>query len=353
MDLNEIFEKWKLMRIISDIKRKSSDLSSFQNSQFYQWLNNDKKWLKDLIKAEKSVEKLSKRKLWNRFSKFHWDYLVTNYFVNFQYFVELLNVYGSEIWLTQTMLDYNNDWWDDLYISLRLSLMWHYKSSFFHLRSFMENYFQMIWDYSIKVWKVDTTTKEFLDIKDKVKPKFRYLTSNTKNKKIIENNINLDYLFDWEEYAKIYDYLSKFTHNKNKLRFTYSETINFNDEIFEKYMRLSWLVMFLTIRVIYWFMEKEIESQWLKPLQKPIPGEMNYYRYPIWEMIFWDMFYELYEDKINREFLKNEVKIDAEKLYPRLKETIKDLEMYDKLRKQAKWDHDKFLDLVFERRQNK
>ena len=33
---------------------------------------------------------------------------------------------------------------DDLYISLRLSLMWQYKSSFFHLRSFMENYFQMI-----------------------------------------------------------------------------------------------------------------------------------------------------------------------------------------------------------------
>jgi hypothetical protein len=52
-------------------------------------------------------------------------------------------------------------------------------------------------------------------------------------------------------------------------------------------------------------------------------------------MIFGDMFYDLYEDKVNRDFLKNEVKIDAEKLYPKLKENIKDLEKYKELRKQS------------------
>lgn len=331
MDLKEIFEKWKIMWTISDIKRKSSDLSSFQNSQFYKWLNNDKKWLKDLIKAEKSVEKLSKRKLWNRFSKFHWDYLFTNYFVNFQYFVELLNVYGSEMWLTKSTLNYNNDWWENLYISLRLSLMWHYRSSFFHLRSFMENYFQMVLDYSIQKWIVDVNNPEFKNLLKKysVTPKIIFLTSFEKNNRLKDFNINLDYLFDWCEYSKIYKYLSWYIHIEGRVKNNYSETIIFNEEIFEKYMRLSWLVMILTIRLVYWFMEKEIESQWLKPLLKPIPWEMNYYRYPIWEMIFWDLFYELYEDKINREFFKNEVWIDAEKLYPKLKETIKDLEIYE------------------------
>lgn len=178
--------------LFEKFRNKLKFLFNFYDSQLYRWLNNDKKWLKDLIKAEKEVEKLSKRKLWNRFSKFHWDYTITSYFVNFQYFVELINIHGEEMWLTKSMLYYNNNWWDDLYISLRLSLMWHYKSSFFHLRSFMENYFQMIWEYSIKVWKVDIETKEFKDIKEKVKPKFRYLTSIIKNKKLAENNINLD-----------------------------------------------------------------------------------------------------------------------------------------------------------------
>lgn len=118
-------------------------------------------------------------------------------------------------------------------------------------------------------------------------------------------------------------------------------------------MRLSWLVMLLTIRVVYGFMEKEIEKQWIKPLQNPVPWERNYYRYLIWEMILWDMFYELYEDKINRDFFKDEVKIDAEKLYPKLKETIKDSEMYDKLRNQAWWDKNKYMDLLEERYKNK
>ena len=47
MNILDIFEKWKFMWIIPEVK------------------------------------KLSKRKLWNRFSKFHWDYTITSYFVNF------------------------------------------------------------------------------------------------------------------------------------------------------------------------------------------------------------------------------------------------------------------------------
>lgn len=352
MKLLDIFKKWTAMWIVSDIKRKKSFSSEFKNSQFYQWLNNDKKWLKNLIDAEKQVERLSKQKLWSRFSQYHWDYTITCYFVNFQYFVELLNIHGKEMGLSEEMLDCNNNWWEDLYISLRLSLMWHYKSSFFHLRSFMENYFQMIWDYSIKAGKVDTETKEFNGIKDKVKPKFLYLTSATKNKKLIEYDINLSYLFDGEEYAKIYNYLSKFTHNKNRIKTNYSETILFDEIIFDKYMRLSWLVMLLTIRVVYGFMKKEMEEQWIKPLQHPIPWEMNYYRYPIGEMIWWNLFHELYEDEINRKLFVEEIWIDIKKLYPHLDDDIKFLKDSEEMRMQAWWDRDKYMDLLWDRFKN-
>lgn len=355
MNIENIFKKWKNLWFAKKIKRNISYSYEFNNSQLYKWLNDDKKWLKDLIKAEKEVEKLSKRKLWNKFSEFHWDYTITSYFVNFQYFVELLNIYGEKMWLTQSMLDYNNNWWEDLYISLRLSLMWHYKSSFFHLRSFMENYFQMILDYSIKKWIVDLNNPEFKKLlrKHSVSPKIIFLTSFDKNIKLKDFNINLDYLFDWEEYSKIYKYLSWYTHLERRVKNNYSETIAYNEEVFDKYMRLSGLIMLLTIRLVFWFMEEEIKKQWLNTIQNPIPWERNFYRYIIWEMIFWDMFYELYEDKINRDFFKNEVKIDAEKLYPKLKETIKDLEMYSKLRKQAWWDYDKYMGLVEERYKNK
>lgn len=349
MDFEEILKKGEEMWFIKNIKRKMSYSFKFNNSQFYIWLNKDKKGLKDLIKAEKLVEKSSKYYLWKKIWKPLWEYSITSYFVNFQYFVELLNLHGIKMWLTKKILIHNNNWWEDLYISLRLSLMWHYKSSFFHLRSFMENYFQMVWEYSIKVWKVDTETKEFKWINNTVKNKFRYLTSSEKNKKLTENNINLDYLFNWEVYVKIYNYLSEYAHNKKQIKNNYSDTIMFNEEIFDKYMRLSWLVMLLTIRLVYWFMKKEMEKQWIKVIQNPIPYERNYYRYIIWEMVYWDMFYLLYEDKISRDFFKKEVKIDVEKLYPKLKESIKEMKMFDKLNKKAGWNHDKFLDLFWER----
>lgn len=354
MSIDKLFKKWENLAFAKKIKRKVNHLWEFKNSQLYRWLNNDKKWLKHLIEAEKKVEKSSKYFLWKRFSKpLFWDYAITSYFINFQYFVELLNVHGKKMWLTKKMINYSNDWWDDLYVSLRLSLLWHYKWSFFHLRSFMENYFMMVWEYSIKRGKVDIETKEFKWIKHAVKTKFRYLTSSKKNKKLSENNIDLTYLFDGEEYAKIYDYLSKYTHNNKQIKNDYIDTISFNDEIFEKYMRLSSLVLLLSVRLVYGFMEKEIEKQWLKSIEKPIPRERNYYRYIVWEMIYWDMFYDLYEDKVSREFFKNEVKIDTKKLYPKLKETIKDLKMYQKLRKKAWWDHNKFLDSVYERKYSK
>ncbi len=349
MDIEEMFKKFEEMWFCKEVKRKISSSFEFNNSQFYRWLDDDKKWLLDLIKAEKIVEKSSKHYLWKSFSSPLWDYAVTSYFVNFQYFIELLHIHGKKMWLTKKMIDYSNNWWDDLYISLRLSLIWYYKASFFHLRSFMENYFKMVWEYSIKRWKVDVETKEFKGIKDTVKVKFRYLTSHNKNKKLAKNDINLDYLFDGEEFAKIYDYLSKYIHNKKHIKNNYVDTIEFNEEIFDKYLRISWLVMLLTIRLVYGFMEKEIEKQWIKNIQKPIKWERNYYRYMIWEMIYWDMFYDLFEDKISRDFFKNEVKIDAEKLYPKLKETIKDLKMYNKLRKQSWWNHNKYMDLVEER----
>lgn len=350
MDIDNLFNKLEKLWFAKKVKRIKNYYYKFNNSQLYLWLKEDKKWLKNLISSEKKVEKSSKYFLWKKFSNPILEYAITDYFVNFQYFVEFINIYWEKIDLTKEMINHNNDWWDDLYISLRLSLMWHYKWAFFHLRSFMENYFMMIWEYSIKVWKVDIETKEFKDIKEKVKPKFRYLTSNIKNKKLAENNINLDYLFDWEEYAKIYDYLSKFTHNKKQIKNNYSETIIFNEEIFDKYMRLSSLIMLLTIKLSYAFMEKEIEKYRLNSIQNPVPYERNYYRYIIQEMIFWDMFYDLYENRINRDFLKNEVNIDAEKLYPKLKETIKDYEKYKELRIKSWWNHDKFLDLVNERR---
>jgi hypothetical protein len=91
----------------------------------------------------------------------------------------------------------------------------------------------------------------------------------------------LSYLFDCEEYIKIYDYLSKFTHNKKSTKDNYKDTIIFNEEIFDKYMRLSSLVILLSIRVSYAFMTKEIEEYWLNSIQKPVPYERNYYRYII------------------------------------------------------------------------
>jgi hypothetical protein len=93
--------------------------------------------------------------------------------------------------------------------------------------------------------------------------------------------------------------------------------------------------MLLTIRLVYGFTEKSMEKQWLHTIQKPIAWSPSYYRRIIGEMIHGDMFYDLYENKHSRDFFKNEVKIDAEKLYPRLKETIKDMKMYDKLKKES------------------
>jgi len=350
MNVEDIFDKMINSWFAKKITRKKVNyLSDFYESQLYKWINDDKNWLKHLIEAEKQVEKSSKHFIWKKMSHPFWEYSVTSYFVNFQYFVELINVHGEEIWFSKDIHYYANDWWEDLYVSLRLSLMWHYKSSFFHLRSFMENYFMMVWEYSIEHWKIDLESNAYKRIwKHAVTRKFKYLTSSEKNKKLAEHDIDLDYLFDGEEFSKIYDYLSKITHNKTNVKTDYSKTIAFDEDMFDKYLMLSWLVMLLTIRLVYWFTEKSMEKQWLHNIQKPISWSPSYYRRIIWEMIHGDMFYDLYENKHSRNFFKNEVKIDAEKLYPRLKETIKDMKMYDKLRKEAKWDHDKYMDLVYE-----
>ena len=351
MDFAHIFKKWEELWFTKEVKKRQINyFSEFKNSQFFRWLNSDKRGLKHLMELEKQVEKESKYFIWKNISHPLSDYSVTSYFVNFQYFVEFINIHGRKIKLLKDMRVYANDWWEDLYVSLRLSLMWHYKTSFFHLRSFMENYFMMIWEHSLRYWKIDTEWKGFKWTKNKIKPKFRYLTSNEKNKQLFRNNINLDYLFDWEEFCKIYDYLSKITHNRTKIKTNYSETISFDEDLLDKYLMLSWLVMLLTIRLVYGFLEKDIKQQWMKTIEKPVPWTRNDYRYIIWEMIFGDMFYDLYENKKSRDFFKNEVWIDAERLYPKLKETIKDHDMYNSLRKKAGWDHDKFIQLVYERR---
>ncbi len=334
MNFDDIFEKLERLWFAKKIKRKRVNyLSEFYWSQLYRWVNRDKNGLKHLMVAERWVEKSSKYFIWKKMFYPSSDYNITNYFANFQYFVELINVHGRKIWFLKDMRIYANNGWDDLYVSLRLSLMWHYKSSFFHLRSFMENYFMMVWEHSLKYWKVDTEWKNFKWTKNKIKPKFRYLTSSEKNSKLAEHNINLDYLFDWEEFVKIYDYLSKITHNIKSVKVDYSETITFDEDTFDKYLMLSWLVMILIIRLVYGFTEKSMEKQWWNTIQKPVPWSPSYYKRIIWEMIHWDMFYDLYENKHSRDFFKNDVGIDAEKLYPKLNETIKNMKRYQQSKK--------------------
>jgi hypothetical protein len=184
MIIEDLFNNLEKEWFLKKTKKKFSNLFEFNNSQLYSWLYQwDKKWLKHLIKQEKEIEKMSKNFLWKQTSKLS-GYTLDSYYVNFQFIVELLNRYPKQLLLNKELLKYNNNGWDDMYVSLRLSLMWHHRTSFFHLRSFIENYFELVWWYAeknnylsqsklIKLWLINKKTWK---ISEKITPRMKYFS---------------------------------------------------------------------------------------------------------------------------------------------------------------------------------
>lgn len=362
MNIELLFEKLKKDWLMWEAKKKFSNSWLFKNSQVFSWLKEwDKKGIDELIRAEKEIEKLSKNYLWHHQNRLSW-YTLDSYYVNFQYIVELLNRYPKELKLNKKLLSYNNSWFDDMYVSLRLSLMWHYRTSFFHLRSFIENYFELVWWYSEKNWYLSKSklitlwliNKKTWEISEKISPRMKYFSFSWKVQEWWKeknlHNFSSDYYFHWEELSKVYHYLSKFTHLENDLNLSYSDQLKYNEKYLDLYYRLWWLALILVSRMLYSFMSHNIEKVWLNPLIKPIPWERNYYRYVIWEMI-WDnwLFYDLYEDKVGRKLFlhKNWMWLDVNRLIWDAEDKIKDIKMYDRLRKEAWGDRGVYKELIY------
>lgn len=348
---------------LQETKKEFSNLFEFNNSQLYSWLYEwDKKWLKHLIKQEKKIEKLSKNFLGKQTSKPS-GYTLDCYYVNFQYIVELLNRYPKQLWLNKKLLVYNNNGWDDMYVSLRLSLMWHHRTSFFHLRSFIENYFELVWWYTeknnylsqsklIKLWLINKKTWE---ISEKITPRMKYFSYSWSEeiswKRVNYHDISCDYYFHWEELAKVYNYLSKITHLEWLSNFSQWDNLEYNEKYLDLYYRLWGLVMLLVSRMLYGFMSHNIEKVWMNEVEKPIPWSPSYYRRIIWEMMGDNgLFYDLYEDKLGRKLFlnKNWVWLDIYRHCYDSEERINHLKTLDKLRKKSWWDRELYKKLIRE-----
>lgn len=288
----------KILREINWDVHKGTD-------QFWTGLNNDKKWMNEFISREienqsKSIEIISKKYSWIK------DFPATSYFVNYQYLLEFIIRFQVELWLTEKETYFFEDWFEDLYIALRLALQWHYRTSYIHMRSFLEKNITIIYTYCKR-------NKYFEGVE--YTEQWDYARTIELFTKIWKwESWNFEAYFDAGEYNKLYAYTSKHTHfNKKFANFNYN--IDFSEETLVQCMETIWMCMFMSWGMFYAFLSEKIELYWLTTLLKPIPYERSFYRYVIWDLLKWcdTMIFNTINEKRLNDFFVNEIKLDVDK----------------------------------------
>lgn len=325
---------------ITESNKKRSERSEFYWSQFYGGLNDDKKGIGALMKKEKENERKSIHFLWRAFSRLSKSYEFLDSYVPFQYLVELFDRYHEEFWIPQESLKYLHDWLDDLILSIRGAMSGHYRSGYFHLRSFIENYFELVWTYC--------EANHFLN-EDKLKsyrtgsitPRMRYFSTFWKyNKENTDNRFSLDFYFHGYEMEKLYNIISESVHVKNNTGKDYSVNLDFNEQELDEFCRVWGITLIMVSRMLYGFFAHKVEQYWLEPLLKPVPYEMNYYRYVIWSLMRNDIwiFNLLYERPRDRKFFlweQSKYKFDIQNFYFGATDKMQDYDMIDEISKET------------------
>lgn len=280
------------------IFRKIKKLIRLKSSIFWNWFN-DKYWIKKIIKEEQLETKQNMRTLSNMFSL--WNHLLNSY-INFQYVTEFFTRFRKELGINESDILYLDSGFKDLGVSIRLATLWYYKSSYFHLRRFIEAYIAIVWNSLYK--NID---------KKRIWDKMEYLNG-------INNQVDKIY-FRASELYKIYDYLSTTQVHGHKDK-------NINVINFKSFVSI-WSMTFLIVNnMLYTFFQDKIEKHRTKDIENPVKWERNYYRYIFWYLFTCDayIFDSIELDPDLKRFYRAEVKLDPRGvIWNHYKERVKNL----------------------------
>lgn len=274
-------------------------------------------------------------------------------FYNYQIFIELLTRYHKKMWIDEKSFNYLLLAYEDLKLCHRFLYLWYYTTAWFHLRWFFEKNTHWIYlhYYNKKIFTWESKTK--LSIKGKADAclqrwELSYENEELKNENKEDNCYNQYYFPTWEIVKLYWHYSANYVHDgKPNADLEFSEN-EFKKLYFLIHMTLIYIPRFFKVTI--W---NEIEKYRTNKILNPADWE-TYYRNDL-QYLFWEnkwitnQYSEIYnlihDNKFNWEILKS-LKIKENDLF--WKEYLKQIEISNSCRKKAKWDSEKYNNLIRE-----
>lgn len=288
----------------------------------------------------------------NHFLKDYEDNFLRKFY-NFELLVELFNRFKNEIWFSEESIWFLNLAFEELKISFRFNMIWYYTSAHIHLRLFIENIINFVYYFCKDKWlikfnywdnkklKIEKCFKAWIELWKKVNTSYEE---------------DIKYYFNTDEYYKIYSYLSNsFIHKSN------INEIKFIEKEFNDYSVVFSFTLIFSARFINNCLAEEIDKyqkyRVLNVVEFDHPFYFNHIKYLIWfNWFFTNIYSEIYNiihdhNKMNYDLIINKVWLTLDKIIS--PEYLEKCRISDECSKEAKWDKEKYSDLMLERYYNK
>lgn len=223
---------------------------------------NPNKWIKiynNLFSSNEKEQNIFNKSL-NLLDKKHTD--IQHYLYYFQILIEFLNKYKNNIWIDEKSIFYLDNWFEELNISFRFLNIWYYNSSAIHLRLFIENTINFIYNYSCWIWNIKFNND--LNLKDRL---YKSIVCR-------ENKIEDQYYFNKQWFYNLYKYFSiKYIHK------WILEDIEFSKDKYELWILYIELLLILIPKIIEISIWDKIEENWHWEINIIIDESPIYYTY--------------------------------------------------------------------------
>lgn len=265
-------------------------------------------------------------------------------FYNFQLFIELITRFQNEMWINDKSLNYVLFAYEDLKLAYRFLYLWYYTTAWFHLRWFFEKNIYWIYYHFVESKKLEPLKNEN-DIGEIVRNCLKVWELSCKNKDV--KDVYNEYYFPTWEILKLYRYYSSdYVHDWKP-----NADLKFSKDEFKKMYFLFEITLIYIPRFLNVCIWKLIEKYWINRILNPIEWYLFYRNYL--QFLFWgnnlisnqysQIYNLIYDDKFNNNFI-NGLWIDINNLFE--KEYLKEIEISNRCRKKAKWDKEKYWELM-------
>ena len=266
-------------------------------------------------------------------------------FYNFQLFIELITRFHKEMWISKNVLNYMLYAYEDLKLCYRFLYLWYYNTAWFHLRWFFEKNIYWIYYYFKESKKIESE-KEPHNLELLIKECLKVGELSHKNKDLDHETYN-EYYFPTWEVLKLYKYYSSdFVHDWKP-----DTDLKFSKDEFKKMYFLIEITLIYIPRFLNVCIWKLIEKYWANRILNPVEWYLFYRNYL--QFLFWgnnlisnqysQIYNLIHDDKFNKDFIK-ELSIDINNLFE--KEYLKKMEISNRYRKKAKWNKEKYWELM-------